>query len=125
MPCARLKLKRLTVCPLPPSGLSDELPRGKEVEFINLIIPPDKGSDKGSDKGPDKVALSVADWLKGIGNTDETAKAPAVQLGDGLPPIPAKMAAEILNGEFVEMADLFLEAWTARKSYKRSGRKRS
>jgi hypothetical protein len=93
------------------------------VEFINLIIPPDEGSDKGSDKGLDKVALSVANWLKGIDNTDETAKAPAVQLGDGLPPIPAKMAAKILNGQFVEMADLLPEAWSVRKGDESSGRK--
>lgn len=50
------------------------MPPGKDVEFINLLVPPDKRSDTPAEK----VALSVANLLKGLGDTDEAAKAPAV-----------------------------------------------
>ena len=76
---------------LPSSGTTDVAPLGLEVEFINLVIP--------SDKGPDKVTLSVANLLKGIGDTEDAAKTPPVHLGDGLPPIPTKIAARLLKGQ--------------------------
>ena len=59
---------------------------------------------KGPDKGPDNIAMSVVNLLKGLGDTEEAAKTPAVHLGDGLPPIPAKIVTRtrtmILKGEF-------------------------
>jgi hypothetical protein len=100
--------------------VTDELSHGKEVEFINLVILPDKGSDKAKVQTRSLVGSKLAE---GIGDTDETAKAPAVHLSDGLPPIPAKIAAKILNSKFVEMADLLPEAWSARKGDESSGRK--
>ena len=102
-----------------PSGPTDVLPPGKEVEFVNLLIPPDKSSDQ----GPDKVALSVANLLKGLGDAEDAVKTPAVHLGDGLPPIPAKIATRILNGEFVDMVDLLPEAWSVRKGDESAGKK--
>ena len=50
-------------------------------------------------------------------------KQPRLRQCDGLPPIPAKIAARILKGEFVEMGDLLPEAWSIRKGDDSSGRK--
>ena len=36
-----------------------------------------------------------------------------VYVGDGLPPVPAKLAAKIRRGEFVEMGELLPEFWSA------------
>ena len=64
---------------------------------------------KGPDKGPDNVAILVVNLLKGLGDTEEAAKTPAVHLGDGLPPIPAKIVTRtrtmILKGEFEVQRD--------------------
>ena len=64
--------------------------------------------------------MSVANLLKGLG---DTAKTPAVHLGDSLPPVPTKIATRILNGKFVEMTDLLPEAWSARKGDESAGKK--
>ena len=69
--------------------------------------------------------MSVANLLKGLGDTDEAAKAPAVYMGDSLPPISAKIAARIVRGEFVEMVDLLPEAWSTHNGDESSGRKGS
>ena len=40
-----------------------------------------------------------------------TVKQPGVYVGDGLPPVPAKLAARIRRWEFVEMHELLPEFW--------------
>ena len=46
-----------------------------------------------------------------------------MHLGDGLPPIPAKIATRILNGEFLDVVDLLSKAWSPRKGDKSAGKK--
>ena len=41
----------------------------------------------------------------------ESIKPPGIYVGDGLPPVPAKLAAKILQWEFVEMQELLPEFW--------------
>lgn len=36
-----------------------------------------------------------------------------VYVGEGLPPVPTKLAAKIQQGEFVELADLLPEFWSS------------
>lgn len=45
-----------------------------------------------------------------------------VYLGDGIPPVPEKLAAKIRRGEFVEMGELLPEFWSPRGDEGESGR---
>ena len=45
-----------------------------------------------------------------------------VTLGDGIPPVPEKLAAKIRKGEFIEMGELLPEFWSPRGDKGESGR---
>ena len=48
--------------------------------------------------------------------------AEGVYLGDGIPPVPEKIAAKIRKGEFIEMSELLPEFWSPRGDDSDSGR---
>ena len=46
-----------------------------------------------------------------------------VYLGDGVPPVPAKLATKIRSGEFVDMGELLPEFWAAPQEEKSEGKR--
>ena len=45
-----------------------------------------------------------------------------VYLGEGLPPVPVKLAVKIRKGEFVEMGELLPEFWSSTKGEEELGK---
>ena len=87
-----------------------------EVRFMGLSDQNETGGGE-----TDNMAQSVAEILKRIlpannqANREGVVKTAGVFLGDGLTPVPVKLSAKILKGEFVEMVELLLELSIARQ----------
>ena len=74
--------------------------------------------------GPDGDSLAadsartISNMLKDLtpdGGKEETPKPAGIYLGDGLPPVPARLAGRIGRWEFIEMVDLLPEFWSTLK----------
>ena len=64
------------------------------------------------------VGVSVAAKLANLlpsANAELTPISEGVYVGDSLPPVPAKLAAKIQKGEFVEMGELLPEFWSSHR----------
>lgn len=102
-------------------GADDVIPQGEDMEFIELTTRRTMDPPEDSEGSASTVARSVANLLMGIvpevshSNAEEAAKGKGVYLGDGLPPVPAKVAAKIDKGEFIDMIDLLPELWPTSK----------
>ena len=63
-------------------------------------------------------ARTMSNMLKDLtpdGGKEETPKPAGIYLGDGLPPVPARLAGRIGRWEFIEMVDLLPEFWSTLK----------
>ena len=58
---------------------------------------------------------------KGAGGADATVSTAGAYVGDGMPPVPAKLAAKIWRWEFVEMGELLPEFWAGPKEEAEQG----
>jgi len=63
---------------------------------------------------PTTSAALMPNLLLG-GPATTTANGTGTHIGDGLPPIPSKLAAKIRRGEFIEMYELLPEIWAEPK----------
>ena len=64
---------------------------------------------------PDSQDTSIAAMLSNLlplANSSLQQPSGGVYMGDGIPPVPAKLAARIRRGEFVEMGELLPEFWS-------------
>ena len=70
-------------------------------------------SSTGSKKGTSSSSISLTNLLQFVG---EDLKLPSegVYVGDGIPPVPEKLAAKIRRGEFIELGELLPEFWTVK-----------
>ena len=109
----------ITICAYPLLGLDGGIPSGDELAGI-YTANPDGGSDEAHPDGecsgttPTTSAALMPNLLLG-GPATTAAKGTGTHIGDGLPPIPAKLAAKIRRGEFVDMYELLPEFWTELK----------
>ena len=81
-------------------GVQEEGPRG----------PP---TSEAVSHGPSVTAM-LANLLP-LANSSLQQPSEGVYMGDGIPPVPAKLAARIRKGEFVEMGELLPEFWAGPK----------
>ena len=81
-------------------GVQEEGPRG----------PP---TSEAISHGP-SVTSMLANLLP-LANSSLQQPSEGVYMGDGIPPVPAKLAARIRKGEFVEMGELLPEFWAGPK----------
>ena len=63
--------------------------------------------------GSNAGTSSSSNLLQFVG---EDLKLPSegVYVGDGIPPVPQKLAAKIRRGKFIEMGELLPELWTVK-----------
>ena len=80
-------------------------------KFSSLV-----GGTKAMSKVPAgvSVAAELANLLPSA-NAELTQVSEGVYVGDGLPPVPAKLAAKIQKGEFIEMWELLPEFWSSHR----------
>lgn len=67
------------------------------------------------------VAAALGRPSAGVGGI--TAPAKGVYIGDGLPPVPAKIAAKIRRGEYIEMGEMLPEFWALPKDEDPDGKR--
>ena len=91
---------------MPPTGALDGIP--------TVTDPPGgEGHDTTTPSGV-SIAAKIANLLQGAA-TGLTQPSKGIYIGDGLPPVPPKLAAKIQKGEFVDMGELLPEFWATAK----------
>ena len=101
----------------PPSGLGG-MPSPATITGLNLPVI-DGAHQEGPANRPAKLSSSSSSTSAGVPAGDEIAPDPhkppmddskvttqQFSMGDGLPPVPAKVVEKILSGQFVDMAEL-------------------
>ena len=76
------------------------------------------GTSSSHSKSPPAKEMSVAAMLANLlplTNSSLQLPSEGVYVGDGIPPVPAKLAAKIRRGEFVDMGELLSEFWSTPK----------
>ena len=113
---------------MPTGDALEEIPRvggttataaGDATSKPNSLI----GGTKATSKVP--AGVSVAAKLANLLPSANAELAPCsdgVYVGDGLPPVPAKLAAKIRKGEFVEMGELLPEFWSSHREEDTEGK---
>ena len=103
--------------------MDDGIPHGKDLEGIGTADPPSQSQagSGGDAAGQFESARTIANILGDLtseGTTHHTtgAKSDGVFLGDGLPPVPAKLAERIGRWEYIEMYELQPEFWPSQKA---------
>ena len=103
--------------------MDDGIPHGKDLEGIGTADPPSQSQagSGGDAAGQFESARTIANILGDLtseGTTHHTtgAKSDGVFLGDGLPPVPAKLAERIGRWEYIEMYKLLPEFWPSQKA---------
>ena len=66
-----------------------------------------------SDPSGSRATAMVQNLLPSANSTLKLPK--GVYMGEGIPPVPAKLAAKISNGEHVDMGELLPEFWSVSK----------
>ena len=105
------------VHPSPASTLLGALPEPDDVARLNLpvIQVPGDGSGtawaanalaKAEERIADPESMTPNQPAVKEGEKSSSSETGAFMLGEGLPPVPAKLVAKILKGEFVNMAEL-------------------
>lgn len=92
----------------PPTGLGT-LPHGDALAAIPRVDESPREPDGDHDTD---VSAALKNLLP-LANSALTRPSQGVYLGDGLPPVPAKLAAKIRRGDFVEMGELLPEFWSS------------
>ena len=66
-----------------------------------------------ANRGPDySGAALMCNLLPTIGQSKDASLSAGIYVGEGLLPVPAKLAEKITRWEFVEMAELLPEFWS-------------
>ena len=86
------------------------MPSADALGDISTINPP--GADPTADANS---ALDPPTADPQIDSQSVKPMIPGTHIGEGLPPVPAKLAAKILRHEFVEMHELLPELWSKAK----------
>ncbi len=103
----------------PPATLPSAGTTSAESETTPLTTLPSVGTTPTESGKTPSASVPGATTDKG---KPAQAEAPhSFWLGDGLPPVPAKLVSKILKGEFVDMADLLRDNIEAERRYASSG----
>ncbi len=97
----------------PPSGTEDTIPPAGSLGGVGVV----DGGDPSTSGTTISVENTLASLLSGGGGSLPIPKETRteVYVGDGLPPVPAKVAARIVKWDFVEMQELLPETLGAKK----------
>lgn len=70
-----------------------------------------KGATEGKPSAPSNPSIELTNLLPFIGGSPKIPTE-GVYIGDGIPPVPEKLATKIRRGEYVEMGELLPEFWS-------------
>ena len=99
------------------------MPQREELEnFITIEPAQIQAGQKEGNSVLNESARTIANMLSNMAPESEATPPKAEStpretfLGDGLPPIPAKLTERIRRGEFIDMSDLLPEFWPDQKA---------
>ena len=95
---------------MPPLSALPSIPQVERIQEEGLHGPP---MSEAVSHDPSITAM-LANLLP-IANSSLQQPSEGVYMGDGIPPVPVKLAARIRKGEFVEMGELLPEFWAGPK----------
>ena len=113
-----------------PGTQSSSVPPGGAVASATMAVSPQATPSGGqqTEIGPPvwpwsaSGTAAVANLLP-LAATGSPPTLPGVYVGDGLPPVPQKLADKILRWEFVDMGELLPEFWSMAKEEEPAGRR--
>ena len=91
------------------AGLDGESSQELNLGNVELLDPP-VGDDR-RDSSTSRVMSNMLQDLSAKDTEGPTSNPKGVYVGDGLPPVPAKIADKIAKWEFVEMYEMLPESW--------------
>ena len=98
-----------------PTGLDGGMPSATDLIAVNTFDPDGGPGPQESNPAPSALAALLP-------NQQKTPSAGSLtHIGEGLPPVPARLAAKILRHEFVEMHKLLPEFWQDHKEGGKAG----
>ena len=100
---------------MPPQSQLQGLPRMEQVSRpAQLDLPPSKPDTANGllGNGAETLLSSLP-----LGTLHKTSAADShdTYVGEGFPPVPAKLASKICHGDFIEMGELLSEFWSIPK----------
>ena len=99
----------------PPTGLDGGVPPASDLAAVNTFDP--EGGPGPQESNPASSSLAAP-----LPTQQKTPSAgPPTHIGEGLPPVPARLAAKILRRELVEMHELLPEFWQDHKEGGKAG----
>jgi hypothetical protein len=94
------------------------MPVAKDLEGLPLVTPPppvtsdrEHAARQGGCRDREGHSADLVTNLLPTANDSLTVMAEGVYVGEGVPPVPAKLASKIRRGEFVDMGELLPEFW--------------
>ena len=92
-------------------GSTCSIPLGTMPPAAALAGLPSIGATSAPDGSGGETTTMVLSDLLTAGGPSGTVPAAGAYVGDGMPPVPAKLAAKVRRWEFVEMGELLPEFW--------------
>ena len=108
-------LPRAGLGTMPPADALTDVPVAAENARLTSRIPPEPTHHPGSPlndtpSAPSSVASMLCNLLPIAGGTNQSSGT-GLYIGEGLPPVPPKLAEKIRRWEFVDMSELLPEFW--------------
>ena len=96
------------------------VPPPSALQHVQLVNNPRNGSEAGDivTMTPDNntaTGLASSSQVGNLGRELPIGYAGGICVGEGLPPVPERLAARSDGGEFIEMCELILEYWLAKE----------
>ena len=89
----------------------DEIPHGEDIHNVPLHIDVPRESDRPVHGEDLSTLLAQPKDVPPTPGESAYVSTEGVYIGEGLPPVPAKLARKIRVGEFIEMDELLPEVW--------------
>ena len=99
----------------PPTGLDGGVPPASDLAAVNTFDPEGGPGSQESNSASSSLAAPLPTQQK------TPSAGPPTHIGEGLPPVPARLVAKILRHEFVEMHELLPEFWQDQKEGGKAG----
>ena len=95
-----------------PAGLAGTIPLAGSTASSTVPVAA-SGTGETTTSNVQSNASALCNLLPSFGQAGESTLSAGIYVGEGLLPVPAKLADKITQWEFVEMAELLLEFWSA------------
>ncbi len=110
---------------MPSAGALSGIPTVPHGPGPSPPMPTEMGPSGSPGMQPGASNAALVTNLLPLSTTEPAATLNGVYVGEGLPPVPAKLAEKIRKWEYVEMAELLPEFWNSPKEESSETRRRS